>query len=207
MNSVEKRVDDVERDSISVPSVPGPSPAGDFITGAAVATVTMTSDLITGATVATVTMISDCEPGSGEVHQPVSSNVLNAINISEPVDVPAFSVSSTPSSTPSNGAPVQVENYVSRTTPMEVDGPPSPALPSSPIECAPGANESSAMSSDGPLVKPIHSMDLDAVDFSKIPAWLGPPLLHLQKEFRGDLEDKLLGGYVALEMAWQPVSA
>lgn len=153
-------------------------------------------------------MTSDCEPGSGEVHQPVSNNVLNAINISEPVDVPASSpVSSTSSSPLSNGPPVQVYNHGSHTTPMEVYGPPSPSLCSSPIECAPGANELSAMSSDDPLVKPIHSVDLDSVDFSKIPAWLGPPLLHLQKEFRGDLKDKLLGGYVALEMAWQPVSA
>lgn len=156
-------------------------------------------------------MTSDCEPGSGEVRQPVSKNgVLNAINISEPVDVPTSSaspVSSTSSSALSNGAPVQVYNHASPTTPMEVDGPPGLT---SPIECAPGANESSATSSDDPLVplvKPIHTVDLDSVDFSKVPAWLGPPLMQLQKDFRGDLEDKILGCYVALEMAWQPVSA
>lgn len=153
-------------------------------------------------------MTSDCEPGSGEVHQPVSSNVLNAINISEPVDVPASSpVSSTSSSPLSNGPPVQVDNHASHTTLMEVDGPPSSGFPSSPIECSPGANELFALSSDNTLVSPLDSVDLDSVDFSKVPAWLGPPLAHLRKEFRGDLEDKILGGYVALEMAWQPVSA
>lgn len=53
----------------------------------------------------------------------------------------------------------------------------------------------------------VQSVDLDSLDLSKAPAWLQTPLKHLRKKFRGELEDKVLSAFVALEMGWQPVSA
>lgn len=208
--SVEKRIDDAERDSISVPGVP--APVGDSITGATVATVTITSDCEPGS--------SDCEPGSEsgelEVHQPVSGNVLdgNAITgISVPVGVPASSTivsspdSSTSLSSLNDEAPAQVYHHASLSALVADDGRPYLGVTPTPIDSTRGPNASSGMSSDVPSAKPIQSADLDSLDFSKVPAWLCPPLAHLQKDFRGELEDKILGAYVALEMAWQPVSA
>lgn len=74
--------------------------------------------------------------------------------------------------------------------PMEVDGHAGLAMP---------MEVDNHVSLDGP--PPIQSVVLDTT-----PVWLQSPLKHLRKEFCGDLEDKVLGSFVALEMAWQPVS-
>lgn len=74
--------------------------------------------------------------------------------------------------------------------PMEVDGHDGLAMP---------MEVDNHASLDGP--PPIQSVVLDTT-----PVWLQSPLKHLRKEFCGDLEDKVLGSFVALEMAWQPVS-
>lgn len=198
--SIENSVVDVERDSISVPRAP--VPVGDVITGGAtsVATVTITSD-------------SASEPGPGEVYQPVSGNVLNAINVSLPVGALASStivsspVSSTSSSSLNYVPPAQVDNHASLSALVTDDDHPCLGVTHAPIDSTPGPSAPSGMSSDVPLAKPIQSVDLDSLDFSKVPAWLRHPLAHLQKDFRGELEDKILGSYVALEMAWHPVSA
>lgn len=190
--SVEKSVVDVERDSISVPRAP--EPVGDVTTS--IATVTITSD-------------SASEPGPVEVYQPVPGNVLNAINL--PVGALASStivsspVSSTSSSSLNYDPPAQVDNHASLSALVTDDDHPCLGVTHAPTDSTPSAP--SGMSSDVPLTKPIQSVDLDSLDFSKVPAWLRHPLAHLQKDFRGELEDKILGSYVALEMAWHPVSA
>lgn len=118
--SVEKRIDNAERDSISVPGVPAP-----------------VCDAITGATVATVTITGDCEPGSEsgelEVHQPVSGNVLDdaLTGISVPVRVPASStiisspVSSTSPSSLNDEALAQVYHHASLSDLVADDGRPT----------------------------------------------------------------------------------
>lgn len=90
---------------------------------------------------------------------------------------------------------MEVDDDVGLAVPKEVynhasldDSPPGPILAASPRKSTPSVN-------------------LDTLDFSKVPAWLQEPLKYLRKKFRGELEDEVLGAFVALEMAWQPVRA
>lgn len=48
-------------------------------------------------------------------------------------------------------------------------------------------------------------LDLDSFKVSNLPGWLVDPAKYLLKKFRGELEDELLAGLFALEMAWFPV--
>lgn len=52
---------------------------------------------------------------------------------------------------------------------------------------------------------PSTVLDLDSFKVSDLPGWLVDPAKYLLKKFRGEIEDELLAGLFALEMAWFPV--
>lgn len=192
MHSVEKGIDDA-LDSISVSASLVPGGAGMPLAVGA----TVTCDVIVGATVTT-------QAGLGSGSQPVSGN-----NISLPNDLPE-STAVEPTSSPlvDNVLPVHAEGHAILPTPTEVYNHASLGSTPSPMESVHhDASELNPSREDASMATLIRSTDLDSVDFCKIPSWMCPHLKHFQKHFRGELEDKILGAFVALEMAWQPVSA
>lgn len=174
---------------------------GNSVSGNAVATRTVT--VATGnVTVATTpvcdvnTSVSvpdrDSEPSSP--HPAIVPTVLlpsNGLARKEVISTlpPADGDISVSSS--SGNVPMGADDHAGLATPMEVDNHASLDGPS-PMEVDNHA------SLDG--TPPIQSVDLDTV-----PAWLRSPLKHLRQKFQGEVEDKILGNFVALEMAWQPV--
>lgn len=52
---------------------------------------------------------------------------------------------------------------------------------------------------------PSTVLDLNSFKVSDLPGWLVDPAKYLLKKFRGEIEDELLAGLFALEMAWFPV--
>lgn len=195
MHSVEKGIDDAELDSISVVRAllsPGPT----------------TGIMMTGDTVATrVTACATVTQTSGKLQPVISGSVLDISSVPDNVPQPAVEpqVPRT-SSLPLNGVlSVQNGENASLPTPMEVCNHASLGLTPSSIENElHEATEPKDTSSDAPPAT--QPMSINSVDFSAIPAWLSPHLNHLKECFRGELEDKVLGAFVALEMSWQPVS-
>lgn len=191
MHSVEKGIDDAELDSISVQVrallSPGPT------TG------------VTGDTVATgVTACATVTQTSGQLEPVISGSVLDISSVPDNEPQPAVGPQAPrTSSLPLNGVlSVQNGENASLPTPMEVC---NLGLTPSPIENElHEATEPKDTSSDAPPAT--QPMSINSVDFSAIPAWLSPHLNHLKECFRGELEDKVLGAFVALEMSWQPVS-
>lgn len=142
---------------------------------------------------------------------PICDGVDTLLPVPEPVCVPLPDsiVSSTHSSPhPSNTVarrevistppPPNVDpsvNFVAGDVPMEIDDDVGLVMP---------MEVDNHASLDG---TPPSQSSLDTLDLSKVPVWLQAPLKHLRKEFSGELEDRVLGAFVGLEMAWQPVSA
>lgn len=91
----------------------------------------------------------------------------------------------------SGDVPMEVDDHAGPVTPMEVDNHASLDGSALAISLADSMRES--------------SVNLDTLDFSKVPEWLRLPLRHLNKKFRGELEDNVLRAFVELEMAWKPV--
>lgn len=204
MHSVEKGIDDAELDSISVQvrALLSPGPTGGLgVTGDTVAT---------GVTAcATVTQTFGLE--SGKEFQPViSGSVLDISsvpdNVPQPVSTAVERQVPRTSSLPLNGVlSVQNGENASLPTPMEVCNHASLGLTPSHIENElHEATEPKDTSPDAPPAT--QPMSINSVDFSAIPAWLSPHMKHFKECFRGELEDKILGAFVALEMSWQPVS-
>lgn len=127
--------------------------------------------------------------GNSEVEPVVASGTRNVL---EPVN---GNLQVVPGNTSTEDAPVTILPQVSLSLDSAIETPD-----------APFANVTHGISLCAASVTPIFPVDIDTVDPSKIPSWLCLPLRLFQKHFRGKLEDKILGAFVALEMAWKPVS-
>lgn len=197
MHSVQKGIDDA-LDSISV--------SASLVPGSAGVSATVTCDVIVGATV-TNPAAGLGSGSSGNNHQPVQPVSGNSISL--PDGLPE-STAVEPTSSPLVDhvlLPVHAEGHDILPSPIEVYNHASLGSTPSPMKAVHhDASELNSSPEDASMATIIRSTDLDSVNFSKIPSWMCPHLKHFQKHFRGELEDKILGAFVALELAWQPVS-